>query len=78
MISQDVVILPPKNVQDKLNAPDSKPESSVTVTIHGKFLYQACDLQTCYLPAEVPIAWELRVHPIDLSRASERIQEKRN
>jgi hypothetical protein len=78
LIAQDVVILPPKEVQEKLNAPDMKPESSVTITVHGKLKYQACDARTCYLPAEVPVVWELRVHPIDLSRASESIRDKRN
>lgn len=77
-ISQDVVILPPSAVQKKLNAPEMKQESSITITVHGKLKYQACDAKTCYLPAEVPVTWELRIHPIDLSRASESIQDKRN
>jgi hypothetical protein len=75
---QDVVIVPPKDVRDKLNAPDSKPESSVVINVRGRLRYQACDAKTCYLPEETPVSWELRVHPIDLSRASEAIQDKRN
>jgi hypothetical protein len=77
-IGQDVVIIPSKEVQQKLKAPDIKPEASVSITIHGKLKYQACDARTCYLPTEAPVAWEMRVHPLDFNRASDAIRDKRN
>ena len=76
-LAQDVIVLPPREVQQKLNAPDVKPAASINVTIHGRLTYQACDARTCYPPEETPITWTVRVHPIDLSRASEAIQDKR-
>ena len=32
-----------------------------TITVTGQLKYQACTLGTCYLPASVPLRWELQV-----------------
>ena len=48
------------------------------MTVSGVVNYQACDDKVCYPPAEVPVTWELRVHPMDLNRSPEAIQDKRN
>jgi len=38
-------------------------------TIAGKLEYQACDKSICYLPASVPVKWQLQVSPLDRTRA---------
>jgi cytochrome c biogenesis DsbD-like protein/AhpC/TSA family protein len=38
-------------------------------TITGKLEYQACDKTICYVPASVPVKWELHVLPLDRTRA---------
>ena len=35
-----------------------------TVTLEGTLEYQACDHEVCYLPAEVPLSWELTWRPL--------------
>jgi hypothetical protein len=44
--------------------------------ISGKLEYQACDSKICYLPASVPIQWQLQVLPLDRQRAPEDIRHK--
>jgi len=46
------------------------------LTITGKLEYQACDKTTCYLPASVPVKWELQVFPLDRTRAPVEIRHK--
>jgi hypothetical protein len=46
------------------------------LTIAGKLDYQACDKTICYLPASVPVKWELRVLPLDRTRAPVNIRHK--
>lgn len=45
-------------------------------TITGKLGYQACDKTTCYLPASVPVKWQLQVFPLDRVRAPAEIRHK--
>lgn len=47
-----------------------------TLTISGKLSYQACDSKICYLPASVPVKWQLQVLPLDRQRAPEDIRHK--
>jgi hypothetical protein len=47
-----------------------------TFTITGKLDYQACDSKICYLPASVPVRWQLQVLPLDRQRAPEAIRHK--
>ena len=47
-----------------------------TLTIVGKLEYQACDKTICYLPASVPVKWELHVFPLDRTRAPVEIRHK--
>ncbi len=47
-----------------------------TFTITGKLDYQACDTKICYLPASVPVHWQLQVLPLDRQRAPEDIRHK--
>jgi peroxiredoxin len=46
------------------------------VAIHGQLEYQACDSKICFLPASVPIAWNLQVVPLDRQRAPDDIRHK--
>lgn len=46
------------------------------VTIAGKLEYQACDSKICYLPASVPVKWQLQILPLDRQRAPEEIRHK--
>jgi hypothetical protein len=45
-------------------------------TIAGRLEYQACDKTICYLPASVPVKWELHVFPLDRTRAPVDIRHK--
>jgi AhpC/TSA family protein/cytochrome c biogenesis DsbD-like protein len=47
-----------------------------TLTISGKLEYQACDKTICYLPASVPVKWQLQVFPLDRTRAPVEIRHK--
>jgi hypothetical protein len=47
-----------------------------TLTIAGKLEYQACDSKICYLPASVPVRWQVQVLPLDRQRAPEEIRHK--
>jgi len=47
-----------------------------TVAIKGHLEYQACDSKICFLPASVPIEWQLQVLPLDRQRAPEDIRHK--
>ena len=39
-------------------------EPGATVTLEGTLEYQACDHEVCYVPAEVPLSWELTWRPL--------------
>jgi len=45
-------------------------------TISGELFYQACDKTTCYIPASVPVSWQLQVNPLDRTRAPEEMRHK--
>jgi hypothetical protein len=69
-ISQDVQVSSAADFSSSLGA-DGK-----TFIIHGKLDYQACDSKICYLPASVPVKWQVQVLPLDRQRAPEDIQHK--
>ncbi len=45
-----------------------------TVTITGHLNYQACDSKVCFLPASVPVEWQLKLLPLDRQRAPDDIR----
>lgn len=47
-----------------------------TLTITGKLEYQACDKTICYVPASVPVKWQLQVFPLDRTRAPLELRHK--
>jgi hypothetical protein len=47
-----------------------------TVTMAGKLTYQACDSKVCYVPASVPVRWELQILPLDRQRSPENIRHQ--
>jgi AhpC/TSA family/Disulphide bond corrector protein DsbC len=47
-----------------------------TFTIAGKLEYQACDQTKCFLPASVPVKWQLQVFPLDRVRAPLEVRHK--
>lgn len=47
-----------------------------SITLIGELKYQACDQRICYLPASVPLKWELQILPLDRQRSPEAIQHK--
>jgi hypothetical protein len=69
-ISQDL------QVSSAADFSGSLPAEGKTVTITGKLEYQACDSKICFLPASVPIQWQLQVLPLDRQRAPEDIRHK--
>jgi len=44
--------------------------------ITGKLEYQACDKTICFLPTSVPVKWQLKVYPLDRTRAPVEIRHK--
>ena len=69
-ISQDLQVAAAADFSNSLG-PDGK-----TVTITGKLAYQACDSKICFLPASIPMQWQLQVLPLDRQRAPEDIRHK--
>ena len=51
-------------------------KDGTTVAINGNLQYQACDKTTCYPPSSVPLKWQLRVFPLDRTRAPMNIRHK--
>jgi Disulphide bond corrector protein DsbC len=70
LISQDLQVSSAADFSGALGA-DGK-----TVTITGKLEYQACDSKICFLPASVPVQWQLQIVPLDRQRAPEDIRHK--
>jgi len=50
--------------------------SGKTIAVTGELKYQACDQRICYIPASIPVKWELQVMPLDEKRSPEGIQHK--
>jgi hypothetical protein len=71
-ITQDLTVAPSK-IPDAFRSAFSK-ERIVSIT--GDLKYQACDRTLCYLPASVPVKWELKILPLDLKRSPNAIQHK--
>jgi Disulphide bond corrector protein DsbC/AhpC/TSA family len=69
-IRQDVQVATAADFSNSLGA-DGK-----TITIKGKLEYQACDSKICFLPASVPVQWQLHVLPLDRQRAPEDLRHK--
>jgi peroxiredoxin len=46
------------------------------VAIKAHLEYQACDSKICFLPATIPVEWQLQVLPLDRQRAPEDIRHK--
>ncbi len=70
LITQDLQINTAADFSNSLGT------SGKTVTIAGKIEYQACDRKVCFLPASVPVQWQLQVMPLDRQRAPENIRHK--
>lgn len=47
-----------------------------TFTISGRLEYQPCDHTICYPPTSVPLKWQIRVFPLDRTRAPLEIRHK--
>jgi peroxiredoxin len=69
-ISQDV------KVSSGMEFAASLGKDGKTFTIAGKLEYQACDETKCYLPASIPVKWQLQVFPLDRIRAPVDIRHK--
>jgi hypothetical protein len=71
-ILQDVVISYSEDFRKSLQA---MPKGTTRpLTLKGTLFYQACDDAVCYLPAQVPVSWDLRVGHLDVARAREGIR----
>ena len=51
-------------------------DANGSLTIEGKFRYQACDNRMCYIPQEVPVKWTLHVDAHDRERVAPALQKK--
>jgi hypothetical protein len=69
LITQDLVVA-------------SKPTFIISVgkgrklTVAGNLRYQVCDETKCFLPAVIPVSWEIQVAPLDLEPAPTAVQHK--
>lgn len=45
-------------------------------TLAGKLEYQACDKTTCFPPNSIPVQWQIKVLPLDRTRAPIAIRHK--
>ncbi len=55
---QDVTIPMSREIAELAAAPGA------TLTLRGVLEYQACDHEVCYVPAEIPLTWELDWRPL--------------
>ena len=62
-ISRDLVVIPPDSIKLIFDDPSMKDES-IVLKVRGRLLYQACDEETCYLPQEVEVTWDLTHHSV--------------
>ncbi|MGB8323525.1 MAG: protein-disulfide reductase DsbD domain-containing protein [Candidatus Acidiferrum sp.] len=46
------------------------------LTITGKLEYQACDKTMCFVPTSVPVKWQIKVFPLDRTRAPVNMRHK--
>jgi hypothetical protein len=60
-IVQDVTLDPSKSGTEAM-----KDHTSLTIT--GRFEYQACDDKVCFTPQSIPLSWTIRVKPLDRER----------
>jgi hypothetical protein len=62
-------------VQDVTLDPSSQGTAALkdvrSLTITGRFDYQACDDRVCFTPQSVPLSWTIRVKPLDRERAKQ-------
>jgi hypothetical protein len=68
-ISQDVTITAERDFIRSLG-------QGTAIPVKAELKYQACDQKICYVPASVPLTWEIKVVPLDLRRAPEEIQHR--
>jgi hypothetical protein len=69
-VSQDVQVVSANDFSNSLGT-DGK-----TIPIAGEVQYQACDSKICFLPASIPVQWQLQVLQLDRQRAPEDIRHK--
>jgi len=77
-VTQDVMMAPRKDKMKTLLEKGESRDYFTEVQIHGKLEYQACDAKICYLPAEVPLVWNVKVHQADNQRVSPKNQYKKS
>lgn len=68
-ISQDVTITAERDFIRSLG-------QGKAIPVKAELKYQACDQKICYVPASVPLNWEVKVVPLDLHRSPEEIQHR--
>ncbi len=68
-ITQDVTISAARDFTRSLG-------SGKLISMKGQLKYQACDNKICYVPATVPVNWEVMVLPLDRQRSPEAIQHR--
>lgn len=65
-IVQDVTLALTREMRQRaaLRLSSGQAAAGASLTIKGTLRYQACDDKICYLPANVPVEWALRLTPI--------------
>ncbi len=64
-IAQDVTLDPSREGSAAL-------QNATTLTIRGRFDYQACDDRVCFAPESVPLTWPIGLKPLDRERPKPR------
>ena len=72
LLRAEVVLIAGPELLSRL---EKSPEHRTTVAVKGVLRYQACDERTCFETCEVPVAWELGVHELDLERTEPELRK---
>lgn len=65
---QDVILAVRDDIAPLLASPDP------TLILKGVVEYQVCSDTICHPPGSLPVAWSVRIKPLDRERAPEAVQ----
>jgi hypothetical protein len=51
--------------------------SGKEIAMNGTFRYQACDDKECYLPASIPLKWNVHIGDMDMQRVPEPLRRRK-
>jgi DsbC/DsbD-like thiol-disulfide interchange protein len=69
-LARDVTLAGGKDMAELLRSPDP------SLTIRGELQYQVCSETVCYPPRALPLAWTVKVRPLERERPPEALRRK--